>query len=141
METVNRYRKFRSGKSGVFFLFDKQTKKQTSLRTKDDETADRLVNAANEKERTPMVNRQIGFIYLASADSNVTARTWADIMASYRESKMLDEATLDRLLRAEKAKPMAPLVKRRIVETTSQELLDCLMTQSNSPSCTATFSW
>jgi hypothetical protein len=36
------------------------TKRQKSLHTKDRESAVRLINAANEKERTPMVNRQIG---------------------------------------------------------------------------------
>ena len=68
---MERYRMFKSGKSGIYFQFDKQTKCQKSLHTKDRESALRMINAANEKERTPMINRQIGLIYLASTDPDV----------------------------------------------------------------------
>jgi len=73
-----------------------------------------------------MINRQIGFIYLASTDPDVLTRTWHDVMLSYGESKKLDNATLERLTRAERAKAVAPLLNRKIMDTTAQEFLDCL---------------
>jgi len=56
---MDRYRMFKSGKSGVYFQFDKQAKKQTSLHTKDRESAAWLLHATNEKEHISMVNRRI----------------------------------------------------------------------------------
>ena len=123
---MERYRMFKSGKTGGYFQYDKQTKRQTSLHTKDRESAVRLINAANEKERTPMVNRQIGLIYLASTDPDVMSRTWSDVITSYRESRKLSGSSLDRLTRAGQAKGIAPLLNRKIIDTKPQEFLQCL---------------
>ena len=60
---MERYRMFKSRKTGGYFQYDKQTKRQTSLHTKDRESAVRMIHAADEKERTPMINRRIGLIY------------------------------------------------------------------------------
>ena len=125
---MDRYRMYRNSKSGSYFQFDKQTKQQKSLRTKDHESAVRMINAANEKERIPMINRRIGFIYLTDTDPNLSTRTWHDVMVSYRESRKLKGTSLDRLLRAEQAKAVMPLLKRKIVETSSQQFLECLNT-------------
>jgi hypothetical protein len=126
METVDRYRMFKSGKSGVYFQFDKHTKVQTSLHTKDRGAAVRMLRAANEKELTPMINRQIGMIYLSSTDPDAATRTWGEVMILYRQGRKLDGATLDRLLRAERAKAIAPLQKRTIIDTKPEEFLTCL---------------
>jgi len=126
METVERYRMFKSGKTGGYFQFDKETKRQKSLHTKDRESAVRMVNAANEKERTPMINRQIGLIYLASTDPDVLSRTWNDVIVSYCESRKLDGPSLDRLARAGRAKAVAPLLNRKIIDTKPEEFLQCL---------------
>jgi hypothetical protein len=40
---MDRYRMFKSGKSGSYFQFDKQTKQQKSLRTKDHDSAIRTL--------------------------------------------------------------------------------------------------
>jgi len=126
MKAMDRYRMYKDGKSGSYFQFDKQTKQQKSLRTKDHDAAVRMIRAANEKELTPMINRQIGFIYLASTDSDALSRTWRDVMISYRESRRLEVVTLDRLMRAERAKAVVPLINRKIVDTKPQEFLSCL---------------
>jgi hypothetical protein len=117
---------FKSGKSGVYFRFDKQTKCQTSLHTEDRESALQMLHAANEKERTPMVNRQIGLIYLASTDPNVLTRTWDDVIVSYCESRRLKGPSLERLKRAGRAKAVAPLLNRKIIDTKPEEFLQCL---------------
>lgn len=123
---MERYRLFKSGKTGGYFQFDKETKRQKSLHTKDRESAARMIHAANEKERTPMINRQIGFIYLASTDSDAMSRTWLDVMISFRENRKLDGATLERLLRAERAEAIAPLLNRKIIDTKAEDFLSCL---------------
>lgn len=123
---MERYRMFKSGKTKGYFQYDKQTKRQESLHTKDRESAVRMINAANEKERTPMINRQIGLIYLASTDPDVLTRTWSDVIISYRESRKLDGPSLERIERAGRAKAVAPLLNRKIIDTKPEEFLQCL---------------
>lgn len=85
-----------------------------------------MIHAANKKERTPMINRQIGLIYLASTDPDVLTRTWNDVMVSYCESRKLDGASLDRLQRAGRAKEVAPLLNKKIIDTKPEEFLQYL---------------
>lgn len=123
---MERYRMFKSGKTGGYFQFDKLTKSQKSLHTKDRESAVRLIHAANEKERTPMINRQMGLIYLANTDPDVLTRTWSDVIVSYCESRKFDASSLERLERAGRAKAVAPLLNRKIIDTNPEEFLKCL---------------
>jgi integrase len=63
-------------RGGVYYAFDRVTKKQTSLETRDKHEAIRLLNAKNEAEANPLLNRQIARAYLAAADPAITKRTW-----------------------------------------------------------------
>ena len=123
---MERYRMFKSGKTGGYFQYDKLTKRQKSLHTRDHESAVRMIHAANEKELTPMINRQIGLIYLANTDSDVLTRTWSDVIVSYCESRKFDEASLERLQRAGRANAITPLLSRKIIDTKPEEFLKCL---------------
>ncbi len=122
---MDRYRTFQR-KNGMFFSFDKITTRQASLKTKDEETAKRLLEALNESVRNPMINRRMGQVYLSAADPQLIKRTWRDVVEKYRTSRTLKESTLDRLVRAEAAKPMQKLLGRIVIETTSEELLAVL---------------
>jgi len=52
-------------RSGIYYYEDTTTKKQLSLRTKDEAEALTLLHAKNESHRAPTLNRQIARTYLA----------------------------------------------------------------------------
>src|SRR5437899_1456062 len=63
-------------RSGVFYCEDTSSRKQTSLRTKDEREAQTLLHAKNEACRQPVLNLQIARAYLSAADPSVATRTW-----------------------------------------------------------------
>lgn len=78
----NKYRMFRSGKSGYYYWQDNDTGKQGTLGTPDKGEAQRLVNARNESCNTPAtaINLQIARAYLNAADPGLITRTWQEVM-------------------------------------------------------------
>ena len=62
-----RYLLFRK-KSGIYFIEDRQTKKQESLRTRNRVAAHRIFNAKNEAFLQPAINMQIARAYLSASD-------------------------------------------------------------------------
>src|SRR5689334_4587304 len=63
-------------RAGVFYYEDTTTKKQLSLRTRDESEAQTLLAAKNESHRAPTLNRQIARTYLAATDPDAGKRTW-----------------------------------------------------------------
>ncbi len=72
---------------GVFYLKDKTTGVQTSLKTRDKGEAQRLLQAKNEAERLPSLNRQIAQAYLSATDPEACTRTWRVVMELMGQSK------------------------------------------------------
>jgi hypothetical protein len=58
----NRYRVFQRG-WGTFYCEDLVTKKQTTLKTRDKDEANRLVAAKNETQDGPAFSRQLARMY------------------------------------------------------------------------------
>jgi hypothetical protein len=56
------------------------TRKQTSLRTKDEAEAVVLLNAKNESFRQPVLNVQIARAYLTAGDPAFAQRAWQSII-------------------------------------------------------------
>lgn len=79
MPMKSRYRLFQRG-SGIFFVQDNTTGKQESLRTRDRDEAQRLVNTRNEAFKQPAMNMQLAQIYLQHSDPQVARRTWQTVM-------------------------------------------------------------
>ena len=115
------YRLFRRGSSGSFFLQDRATGKQTSLKTQDRAEAQRRLHAHNKAHEQPLLNIQIGRAYLAAADPAVGTRTWQTAMEEYAKTKQGE--TLARWQRAMKDHAFDPVRHRIIVETRAEELL------------------
>jgi integrase len=80
-----RFTLFRRG--GVYYSQDHTTGQQTSLRTKDAETARLLVHARNEAFRQPMLNLQIARTYLWASDPQMVTRTWQVVMDEMGKTK------------------------------------------------------
>ena len=65
---------------GVFYLKNKITGQQTSLKTSDKHEAQRILQAHNESECQPHFNLSLARVYLNGADPKLATRTWQDVM-------------------------------------------------------------
>ncbi len=65
---------------GVYYLKNKTTGEQTSLKTKDKPEAQRILQAHNESESQPHFNLSLARVYLNGADPKLATRTWQEVM-------------------------------------------------------------
>jgi integrase len=125
MVVKNRYRSVKVGsRGGMFYCEDTTTGKRTSLFTKDEEEAERLVHAKNESERNPQLNRAIGMAYLSGTDPESVTRTWQDVMNDIIKDKA--GSTLNRYHTALKDPAFELIADRVLVETQPAEFLKVL---------------
>jgi integrase len=75
-----KYRAFQR-KSGVWYLQDRQTGEQHSLRTRNTTEATRLLNAKNEAVHQPaVINLPLARAYISASDPKLGKRTWQEVM-------------------------------------------------------------
>ena len=65
---------------GVFYLKNKITGQQTSLKTSDKHEAQRILQAHNESESQPHFNISLARVYLNATDPKLATRTWQEVM-------------------------------------------------------------
>ena len=75
-DVKNKYRMFRSSKSGYNYWQDNDTGKQGTLGTADKHEALRMLHAKNEAPRVSAINLQIARAYLNAADPKLATRIW-----------------------------------------------------------------
>jgi integrase len=75
---------------GVFYLKNKITGEQKSLKTSDKFEAQRILQAHNESECQPHFNLSLARVYLNGADPKLATRTWQEVMENI-VSKKTDE--------------------------------------------------
>ena len=75
---------------GVFYLKNKTTGGQTSLKTSDRIEAQRLLQARNDAESQPHFNLALARVYINGADPKLATRTWQEVM-EHIVSKKTDE--------------------------------------------------
>src|SRR6266481_614157 len=66
--------------NGMFYAEDTVTRKQSSLRTKDEVEAKIFLHSKNESFRQPVLNLQIARTYLTATDPQIAARRWQFVM-------------------------------------------------------------
>jgi hypothetical protein len=71
-------------RAGVYYCEDTTTRKQTSLKTKNESEAVTILNARNESFRQPRLNVQIASAYLTASDPAMSNRTWQPTRCSSR---------------------------------------------------------
>jgi integrase len=101
--------------NGIFYLQDKITGKQQSLKTRDGAAANRLLAGKNQSVEQPMLNRTMAKAYLSAKSPELATRTWADVMEHYCKSGV--ESTLERKMRAFKSVPFQRLHKVLLLDT------------------------
>lgn len=72
---------------GVYYLKDKITGEQTSLKTNNKEEALRLLQARNETKAQPHLNLALARVYMNGADPELATRTWQQVMENILEKK------------------------------------------------------
>jgi len=114
----------RNDRQGAFYSHDLTTGKRKSLGTKDREEAERLINAKNDALKQPHFNLQLAKVYLSGADEKLIKRTWAEVFDSRIE--MSHGVSRARWVTAKKDKAFAPILEKRLIETTADDLLQVL---------------
>ena len=103
---------------------DAQTRKRTSLNTSDLKAARRIVEAKNQAEEQPAINRQLAKAYLSGTDNGIATRTWQEAMEAL--TNMKQAANKERWQSAAKDKAFALLLPRVIIDTSNELLLKVL---------------
>ena len=65
---------------GVYYLKNKSTDEQTSLKTRNEDEARRLLQGHNEAESQPHFNLALARVYMNGADPKLGTRTWQEVM-------------------------------------------------------------
>jgi hypothetical protein len=72
---------------GVYYIKNKITGKQASLKTRDKVEAQRLLQAQNDTHSQPQFNLALARVYINGADPKLGTRTWQEVMEHILESK------------------------------------------------------
>jgi len=115
-----KYRLFRR-KSGVYYIENRFTRKQESLKTKDKVQATRLFHAKNEAQQQPEINLHIAKVYLMASDPAIGKRTWQTVMEEMGKTKT--GSTHERWIRAIKDKAFNRIRHLKLIETKAEILL------------------
>jgi hypothetical protein len=118
-----RYRLFQRG-TGIFFIEDRVTGKQTSLQTRDRVAAQRIFNAKNESYPQPAINLQIARAYLMAVDPMISKRSWSNVMGEIVKFKK--GSTLQCWQTAIKDKAFDSIRALPLLETQAEQLLRVL---------------
>jgi hypothetical protein len=117
-----RYRLF--DRNGVFYREDTVTGVQKSLKTRDERTAKRLLNAYNEVHVQPAVSLQMAQAYLSAADPKMAQRTWTTVTETIMAQKT--GPTRARWERAVKDSAFAVIEDLPLVQTLSDHFHEVL---------------
>jgi hypothetical protein len=111
---------FRRG--NTYYCQDNVTGKQESLRTSDEKSARRLLNAKNDTARQPQLNLALAKVYLTGHDTRLVKRTWAEVMEASIQPGLRD-SSIRRLRRAYRNRAFDCIRTKPLVETTAEDLL------------------
>lgn len=113
-------------RNGTYYCEDTQTRKQQSLRTKDEAEAKSLLHSKNEAFRQPILNQQIALAYLSATDTDAAGRSWRFVMEEMTATKRGD--THHRYVTAMKDAAFELIRDQPLIETRSEHLLKVLRT-------------
>lgn len=110
--------------NGKYYAEDTVTRKQTSLKTRDEAEALTLLHSKNEAFRQPVLNLQIARTYLSATDGNAAKRTWQTPMDEMTATKT--GVTKERYERAMRDDAFDSIRKLPILETHAEHFLKVL---------------
>lgn len=115
----NQYTLFRRG--DVFYVQERATGRQTSLRTKDETEARSLLHARNEAQRQPVLNLHLARAYLAASDPAFVQRTWQSVMDQLQARGK--DSSRERYQTVFKSHAFDGLRHKTLLETTADDFL------------------
>ena len=119
-----KFRLYRRGKGGRYYIHDDATGRQESLHTSDRAQAIRLLHAKNEAVLQPAMNLQIAQVYLQHGDPALSSRTWQHVMEQMISTKTGN--TRERWEYAIKDKAFDLIRDRKLIETSAEHFLAVL---------------
>ena len=124
---TQKFRLYRRGCNGRFYIEDNTTGKQESLGTSDKAEALRLLMAKNEAEQQPAFNAQIARTYLAAGDPALAKRTWKEVMDAFVQARaQRRESTRDRYDQAFREPVLARFASRKLLNTQPADILQLI---------------
>lgn len=126
----NAYRIYRRQASGYFYLVDEtQAKpKHTSLKTKDEQHAQRLLDARIMGRVLPEIAADVGRSFLRGGDPEAASHTWRRVIEECLKCKKRKLPTQKRLENAAKDKALIPLLDRLVSETKATDIFEIIRT-------------
>jgi integrase len=110
----NRYGYFQRA-NGVYYAVDLDTKRQTSLQTRSEAEATRLIAAKNQSAEVPQLNRAMAKVYASAASPELMERKWQEVMDAYVLKSV--PTTRPRVARAFRSDPFQVLARIKVNET------------------------
>ena len=124
---TQKFRLYRRGCNGRFYIEDNTTGKQESLGTSDKTEARRLLMAKNEADQQPAFNAQLARTYLAAGDPALAKRTWKEVMDAFVAARAQRcESTRDRYDQAFREPIVARFASRKLLDTRPEDILQLL---------------
>lgn len=121
----NVYRPFKRKKTGYYYAENIITHKQQSLKTNIRSEALRLIAGLNESNLNPILNKQLARAYLSACDPKISIITWQEVFEHIIKNK--SDLSQARWEIAIKDKNITSLLRKKLVETTPVDLLNCLL--------------
>jgi hypothetical protein len=109
---------------GVYYLKNKITGQQESLKTKDKVEASRLLVAMNEAQQQAAMNLSLAKVYLRHSDPLVASRTWQHVLDEIIRTKI--GSNQERWIVMARSKWFDPIRNRLLIETQAEHLLHVL---------------
>jgi hypothetical protein len=110
----NRYGYFQRA-NGVYYALDLVSQRQTSLKTRTEDEAKRLIAAKNQAADTPMLNRAMAKVYASASSPELMERKWREVMDAYSAKSV--ETTRPRVARAFRSEPFRVIARIKVNET------------------------
>jgi hypothetical protein len=111
-------------RKGVFYVQDKLSGKQKSLKTRDAVAAKRMLVGKNQATEQPQMNLAMAKVYLSCKSDEMLARTWDDVMKEMEQA--YSGPTLARWRTQIKSVPFQGLRKLPLLHTESSHFLAVL---------------
>jgi hypothetical protein len=111
-------------RKGVFYVEDKRSGKQKSLKTRDEAAARRLFAGMNQQAEQPQMNVEMAKVYLSSKSVEMLTRTWEDVMNDMSEAYR--GSTLHRWQVVIKSQPFQELRKIQLLDTERTHFMSVL---------------
>jgi hypothetical protein len=111
-------------RKGVFYVQDKLSGKQKSLKTRDAAAAKRMLAGKNQATEQPQMNLAMAKVYLSCKSDEMLARTWDDVMKEMEQA--YTGPTLVRWQTQIRSAPFQGLRKLPLLHTESSHFLAVL---------------